>query len=622
MKLVSSKSTRDGARKGTDAKAPVKRGKSKKGGSRAALAVCLVLVLIICGAAAWAAVSAHSCDTVLPNVYAWGVSLGGLSQAEAEEHLTFELESVSTEISVEFPGGKTMRLTKSDMLKSYNAKDAASAAWNYGRRNGKVSVLSYIGSLGGKKELFGDGIDEAKLKERIAETAAEVNSSLVDSAYTVNGSSLTIVKGASGMLVDEDEVYRLVCDAVESGKYGTVEYTPSSTEPESLSVDDIHKLVCREPKNAEFNDDFSVTESRVGLTFDIAEAKRLYDAAEDGTVITVPLETIEPETSTEELSALLYRDKLASWTSSLTANETRSKNIELAAKEVDGYQMMPGDVFSFNDVVGERTTARGFGGAPAYINGQTVDQVGGGICQVSSSIYYCCLLANLKTVYRICHLYAASYVPLGMDATVSWGGPDFKFSNNTEYPIKICAWREGGKLYCEIYGTKTDDTHVEMTYSVTETYNYDVKYEEDASVAPGRTKTKTYGITGYRVETYKSVYDGDGKRISQALEDVSVYSKRDQVVLVAPGELYLYDPSVEPPEPSAEPSPEPTEEPMPSTEPDSTPEPSAEPSSEPTEEPTPTTEPGSTPEPGTEPMEEPAPSTEPSPEPAPEEEAE
>jgi vancomycin resistance protein YoaR len=362
---------------------------------------------------------------------------------------------------------------------------------------------------------------------------------------------LTIIKGAGGINISENAAFNAALAAFKAGEKTAVlhaQYLPA----EEISISDIYDSVYCQPRSAEFDKNFNILPGENGLSFDLELARAEYDAAENGSVVAIPLIETEPEYTDEALASLLFRDKLGSWTSKLTSNETRSKNIELAAAEVNGVVIMPGEDFSFNDTVGERTTSRGFGAAPAYIGGQTVDQVGGGICQVSSSIYYCCLYADLEILYRTCHLYAASYIPLGMDATVSWGGPDFKFRNNMDYPVKIVAWRDGGELFCELYGTKTTDEYIEMTYEVTNTYNYGVVYREDASVSSGQTKTDVSGITGYKVKTYKARYKGDGTLISRELEATSNYSSRDRVILVAPGELYLYDPSVPAPGSEAE----------------------------------------------------------------------
>lgn len=531
MKFVSSKSSQ----KKTKKKQNKRNGAARTVGTVIAVVIVLIIALSVVGSL--------RCTTILPNVSVYGVEVGGMSIQEAQSAISSRLEASDSGVRLSFLGGAVMELTRADTISDYDAEAAAEAAWNHGRRNGKVIPLSFALRTVAGKELYPESetINGEALRRAISHKAEEVNSVLVEGAYSVNGSSLTIIKGATGVLMDEDEVYRIVRTAFERGETD-VPYAPSENAPKPLTVEDIYSMVCRDAHDAEFDDDFNVIKSVEGLTFDIDRARALYDKAEDGAVITVTLTTIEPDVTTEELSALLYRDVLADWTSSLTNNEVRSTNVELAAEAVNGVILLPGEEFSFNDVVGERTAERGFGAAAAYSNGETVYEIGGGICQVSSSIYYCGLIADMDILARTCHLYTAAYVPLGMDSTVSWGGPEFKFANSSDYPVKIEARREGDSLYCALLGTRTTDEYIEMDYEIAEIYKYDTVYEEDESVAPGRTKVKTSGITGYKVISYKSRFTADGTRISREEESVSIYSKRDHVVLVAPGELHLYVP--------------------------------------------------------------------------------
>ena len=144
----------------------------------------------------------------------------------------------------------------------------------------------------------------------------------------------------------------------------------------------------------------------------------------------------------------------------ISGTSTRKNNVKLSGAAVNGTVLNDGDIFDYNQVVGRRTTENGYGPAPSYINGETVDSIGGGICQTSSTLYLASLLANLEIVERYAHRYTPSYITMGMDATVSWGGPEFRFRNNTGYPIRIDVSYENSEITVSIYGTKTDDITV------------------------------------------------------------------------------------------------------------------------------------------------------------------
>ena len=207
-------------------------------------------------------------------------------------------------------------------------------------------------------------------------------------------------------------------------------------------------------------------------------------------------------------------------------------NVKLAAQYCDGTILMPGESFSYNLGVGELTEERGFLPGPSYADGQSVMDMGGGICQVSSTMYMACLYANLEIDERHCHPYPSSYVPAGLDATVAWGGCDFVFTNDTDYPIKISTSYDGYSTSCTIWGTITEPFSVELYTETVETEPYETKYELDKSLGKDEQVLDTVGIEGLTVQSYRRVYDGDGNVISDNPEAISVYSKRDEVYKV------------------------------------------------------------------------------------------
>jgi vancomycin resistance protein YoaR len=199
---------------------------------------------------------------------------------------------------------------------------------------------------------------------------------------------------------------------------------------------------------------------------------------------------------------------------------------------------MPGDVFSFNGVVGERTQAMGYKPAPTYEGGKTVYTYGGGICQPSSTIYYCALLADLEIVERDCHSYPSVYVPWGMDATVYWGALDFKFRNNTDYPIRIDASADNrGNVSITLMGTDTRDTYVKMENEVIEYYPHKVVEVPFSSTNNPKGYTDGQVITspvdGYKVRTYRCRYDKLTNELVEKIHEAdSVYSTKDKEVAV------------------------------------------------------------------------------------------
>lgn len=189
-------------------------------------------------------------------------------------------------------------------------------------------------------------------------------------------------------------------------------------------------------------------------------------------------------------------------------------------------------MFAYNQVVGQRTEAAGFKKAGAYSNGETVQELGGGVCQDSSTLYCAALYANLEIVERHNHSYVSSYVPIGMDATVSWGGPDFQFRNNTDYPIKVVASYANSKVTFQIVGTKTDDYSVKITTETISTTAPTVQEVPDDTLEAGTTQVADKGHTGYKVQSYRHVYDASGNVVYEGKESLSSYKMTPKVIHV------------------------------------------------------------------------------------------
>ena len=264
------------------------------------------------------------------------------------------------------------------------------------------------------------------------------------------------------------------------------------------------------------------------------------DAAAPGTEFLADAQVQFPPASTEELETAMFRDVIGTCTTTCAGPWGRRQNIKLASAAIDGRIYNPGEEFWYNATVGQRTEARGFQPAAAYSGGKTVTSIGGGICQVSSTLYYATLMADLKIVLRYAHMFDPGYMPVtGCDATVSWGGPDFAFRNSTDYPIKITTSYndETNQLTITLLGTKTNDNYVEMTNQFLSYSERKTVYQESERIAPGTTEVEQYGHNGYAVQTYRNVYAGDGTLLRSTKEAYSDYDRADKIILVAPGEL-------------------------------------------------------------------------------------
>ena len=265
---------------------------------------------------------------------------------------------------------------------------------------------------------------------------------------------------------------------------------PSDTPETSASPETTPEAGGTDVSQIDFHGEpFIVTQSSVGRTFDVAEAEKAWAAASYGDTVTIPMTVTKPEHTTEEINDMLFRDELSkNWTmvrlwnrdycnevrTSLSgSSDNRISNVKKACGLLDGLVLIPGQTLSFNDTLGERTEANGWKPATAYANGEVRQEYGGGICQVSSTLYNAVLYANLEIVERACHQFQVGYLPWGMDATVSWGWPDFKFRNDAEYPVKIHAWvdEETNECCVQILGTDVKHQYVLMQFNNWEVFD-------------------------------------------------------------------------------------------------------------------------------------------------------
>lgn len=245
----------------------------------------------------------------------------------------------------------------------------------------------------------------------------------------------------------------------------------------------------------------------------------------------VPVTILEPNVRTDELSTDAFPNRLSIFSTEYNEAEvSRSSNVKLAAEKVNGTVLNSGDVFSFNEVVGKRSYENGFKDAKIFLADSVVDGTGGGICQVSSTIYPAALYSDLKIVERKNHNFVVSYAEPGVDATVVYGSIDFKFENSLQNPIKIKAYAENGVMTVEIWGTKENNNTVEITTENLGYYGRGVKYVYNPSLAPGKSIVTQYGYDGQDVRTYRIVKDENGNVLRTEDLGVSNYIPLTKVI--------------------------------------------------------------------------------------------
>ncbi len=521
------------------------------------IAISAVLILGIIGAIVL--FNSSSDNTIISqNINILGIDLKGMSSNKAKnsinqafsekygnQSITVEIENISVKVkSSELSAKLDVDRIVSDIL---------SNAYN-------DNLVSYL------------VLDDSIVLQKITACIPPITSPLVPSTYTIEGTkpetfdkiddsvsvALHITKGTPGKSLGEDALIQAIKEAFWSHEKSIVYVCPVS-EPEVLDFEAISMEACILPVDAQFDKETGkIIGGTLGFMFDVEDATDALSNAEYGETVQIPFQWVEPEHTLEELQESLFRDQLATYTTRAGWDSDRNVNLRLACEAINGLVMNPGDTFSYNETLGQRTPEKGYRPGASYVGGETVYDYGGGICQVSSTLYYCTVVSDLEIIERDCHGYASSYIPLSMDATVFWGGIDFKFRNNSEYPIRIDAKADGGNVTVSIMGTDYKDYTVKFEYEHIDTYPFEVIYKEmkednEKGFKDGDVITGAY--TGYKSKGYKALYDKEtGELIDRILLSTDVYSKRDRVICkiikeeTEPSEPVPSDPS-EPTEP-------------------------------------------------------------------------
>lgn len=381
--------------------------------------------------------------------------------------------------------------------------------------------------------------NQTKMEELLNNISDKYGTTMVKPSYTIEEDQLIITAGSDGIGVDENSLIGEILARIQSGNYDDrIVQELVVTKAPAVDIDQIYKEVVCEVQDAssyvDENGETVYTPDVVGKKFNLEDARA--KIANGGNKWSISMSLTQPKVTLVELKAPTCPDLLADCTTTfLVTNKTRVANIKNAANRIntygsfdDGYILQPGEIFSFNDVVGERTEANGFSMATVYTTSGTASDVGGGICQVSSTLFSAVFKADLEIVSRTNHMYIVHYWNTkGEDATVNWGTIDFKFQNSKSYPIKIkfSVDTTKGSITCQVYGTD-DGYRAEFDNKVLSMTLASVVTKNATSSKPAG--TVEYGDPGYVVEIYKVRYYNDVK-ISKELMWTSTYVPLDTV---------------------------------------------------------------------------------------------
>ena len=480
--------------------------------------ILLILILLTAGISGIIVARDPHDFRIVEGVSVGGLDLSGMTPLEASRALKNASGDLleSAPLLLELPQ-ETMTLEPKAFQLSMNHVSAVRDAFRIGRsapedQSKTIGLLPYL------------KYNENHLQDLLAGYAEKYDTQYLPSEWKLEGNSpdlslqesmpsgvqqtLILTKGISETRLDQEEAKARILNFLDSAfaagaseQYRVRDFVTLIPTPlETVDIPAIHQELYVAPVNDSLSlETYQPVSGSYGLGFDVSSARIAVLNADEGESVSIPMYLEEPEIIGD---AVYFRDVLGYCETPHTNNENRNHNLAKACEAMDGVILQPGEVFSYNDTLGERSKENGWKLAGAYSGLNLVQSYGGGICQGSSTIYCAALYADLEIVFRINHGFAVNYMPHGLDATVSWNGPDFQFRNSTHFPIKIAAEVSDGYVKVTLLGTEERDYYIEM--------------ESKA----------TWGDEYIYAKSYKCKYDREtGELISRELEARSNYMR-------------------------------------------------------------------------------------------------
>lgn len=409
-------------------------------------------------------------DKVYPNVEVYGVNIGGLSKEEAKNKLNDNLqELIMDKKLLVTDGNKTIELNYSELKPEYKIDEIVDNALNYGKDKNLFQKNSLI--EGNKITELDAQItyDENQLLAFEEKVKESFNVAPKNAEVTVNSGKVSIKDEVIGKSIDENELHKKLLENINGNvdEEKTIEIVLKDTQPK-IKAEDLKKI-----------------------TGKISEYSSSYVNTGDG----------------------------------------RVKNMQIAAETVSGTIIMPGEEFSYNELIGDTTPDKGYEKANTYVGDEIVPDYGGGICQVSTTLYRAVMRANIRSTERMNHSMIVSYSEPGLDATVANGYIDYKFVNTYDFPIYIQGYVNGGVVNFSIYGNveAMGNKTYELISVVNEKIAPEVVYKEDNTLEEGKEVVKSYGMTGYKATAYQVTYE-NGVEVNRELISNDTYLKTDTIV--------------------------------------------------------------------------------------------
>ena len=523
------------------------------------IAIIIAIVVIILSTG-FALVNINN-ENIIAGVTIDKINLQGLNKQEAETIIKNKIEEkLNEEIKIKIDNEEYSMLLSQIELE-YGVNDAIEKAYNVGR---KSNILGNNFEIL-KSKIFGTDINlnsnynEDLLNNVVQGMKEKIPNAVKQVAYCIEDDKLVITRGSAGASIDDNQLKNEIKKNINLSCLEEINMKSFQIEPDDIDIEKIYAEVHTEAQDAYYTTNpFQVFAEVQGIDFDLEAAKEILKEYKDE--YEIPLVITNPKKTISQIGTEAFPDLLGTFSTRYDeSNKSRTTNLKLAVSKINGKVIMPGETFSYNKTLGKRTAEAGYKDAAGYAGGKVVQMIGGGICQISSTLYDAVVYANLDIVERHNHAFTTSYVGAGKDATVVYGSLDFKFKNNRQYPITIKASAQNGIAKISIYGIREETEYeVEISTTILNYIPFKVIYEDDASLDEGTEKVTQYGSNGCKSITYK-ILKLNGKEVSRSVLSTDTYDPMNKYITRGTKKT---TPVVAPPEPTVPETPEEPETPV------------------------------------------------------------
>ena len=403
-------------------------------------------------------------DKIQPGVFIKGINVSGLTKKEAIELVDSELDKQMND-HIELTYKNNNYYVEVEQIDAkFDIEASVDYAFNIAKSGDFVKdineyIIVAMTNIEIEPKLT---YNDEELTKYLKTIESYLPDQLVQHGYYVDDGNLVVTNGINGAGIEIEELKKTIIAAIQDISYSkTYISIPTYVQyPEPINVDIIHEDIFREPQNAYFTTEpYAVFADVTGIDFDKEHLNNMIAENPEAEEYEIELQYSKAEITVQDLGMEAFPNLLGSWSTEYVNNPDRTTNLKLAANKIDGTVVMPGEIFSYNKVVGKRTIAAGYKNAAIYQDGEVTDGLGGGICQISTTLYNAAIDAGMLIEERRNHMFVPSYADAGKDATVVWGSTDFKFENRRAYPIKIETSVKNGVAKVKIYGLRTDEDY-------------------------------------------------------------------------------------------------------------------------------------------------------------------